>query len=75
MTEKLPQATPAEVVKILGKFGFVLDRQKGSHAVLRHPENRRTTVVPIHNKTLTPFFLNILLKQAGISREEWREKF
>jgi predicted RNA binding protein YcfA (HicA-like mRNA interferase family) len=75
MTEKLPQATPNETIKTLEKFGFIFQRQRGSHATFRHPESRRIITVPIHNKTLSPFFLNSLLKQAGINHEEWREKF
>jgi mRNA interferase HicA len=75
MTKKLPQATPNETVKTLEKFGFILQRQRGSHAILYHPENKRMVVVPIHSKTLTPFFLSTLLKQAGINSDDWRKMF
>ena len=77
MSEKLPQAAPNEAIKTLEKFGFILERQRGSHAILHHPGNKRMIVVPIHNKTLTPFFLFLisLLKQAGINPDNWRKMF
>jgi len=75
MSDKLPQATPNEAIKILEKFGFILERQRGSHAILHHPGNKRMIVVPVHNKTLTPFFLTNLLKQAGINPDDWRKMF
>ncbi len=49
MTPKLPSFTARQVISILKKHGFVLDRQSGSHAVLIHSDGRRTTV-PIHGK-------------------------
>ena len=33
--------------RALEKGGFVFQRQKGSHATFRHPETKRTTVVPL----------------------------
>lgn len=44
---KLPLLTAREWIKILFKMGFVLKRQKGSHAFFEHSDGR-TTVIPIH---------------------------
>ena len=49
MTSKLPSFTSRQVISILKRRGFALDRQSGSHAVFIHPDGRRTTV-PIHGK-------------------------
>ena len=44
---KLPIVTPTQMAKILRHLGFVLIRQKGSHAFFQHPDGR-ATVVPFH---------------------------
>ena len=49
MTPKLPSFNSRQVISILNRRGFALDRQSGSHAVFIHPDGRRTTV-PIHGK-------------------------
>ena len=49
MTSKLPSFNSWQVISILKRRGFALDRQSGSHAVFIHPDGRRTTV-PIHGK-------------------------
>ncbi|MEI2609914.1 MAG: type II toxin-antitoxin system HicA family toxin [Candidatus Promineifilaceae bacterium] len=67
---KLPALTPKEVIKILEKKGFVLDRIKGSHHIYLHPTTRRRTVVPLHKKDLPIGTLLSILQQAGINRDE-----
>ncbi|MDA2936723.1 type II toxin-antitoxin system HicA family toxin [Acidobacteria bacterium AH-259-A15] len=49
MNSRIPALTAREIIAILNKHGFVLDRQSGSHALMIHPDGRRTTV-PIHGK-------------------------
>jgi predicted RNA binding protein YcfA (HicA-like mRNA interferase family) len=44
---RLPSLTGEQVVKALGKAGFQVLRQKGSHCFLRHDDGR-ATVVPVH---------------------------
>jgi predicted RNA binding protein YcfA (HicA-like mRNA interferase family) len=36
-----------KLIKILAKTGFKPIRQKGSHVIIRHPDER-TIVIPIH---------------------------
>jgi len=69
---KLPQLTAKELIKILGKIGFKIMRQEGSHMFLRN-DIGRTTVVPNHpGEKLDRGLLNkILKKDVGISREEF----
>ncbi|MGH7144404.1 MAG: type II toxin-antitoxin system HicA family toxin [Planctomycetota bacterium] len=44
----LPRVKPRELVRALGKMGFVCTRKsKGSHWQFAHPDGRRTTV-PMH---------------------------
>jgi len=49
VSPKLPSFNSRQMISILKRCGFALDRQSGSHAVLIHPDGRRTTV-PIHGK-------------------------
>ena len=72
MAERLPSVRAKDLLKALQRAGFVLDRQKGSHAVLREPTTKRTTVVPMHPGELLRSLLQTILQQAGISVEEFR---
>ena len=60
-----------EVLTKLLRAGFAEVRQAGSHKVLRHPDGRQTYVA-MHPGTLpTPTFRKIL-KQAGLTEEQFR---
>jgi len=43
----IPSFTPQEIIKILEKRGFVLDRVKGSHHIYYHNELKRRVIVPL----------------------------
>jgi len=60
-----------EMCKILEKLGFQKVHQVGSHARYIHPDGRRTTVVIHGNEDLSIGLLKDILKQAGLSREEF----
>jgi len=70
---KFPSRTPQQVIKILERKGFVLDRSKGSHRIYFHPETRRRVVVSFHRKDLPQGTLREILRQAGIEREELQD--
>jgi mRNA interferase HicA len=63
-------AFPKEVVTTLLKNGFTLTRQKGSHAIYTHPSGK-WTVVPMHNKELKRATFHTILKQSGLSRDDF----
>ncbi len=71
---KLPIISGKELLKLLSKKGFIPDRQKGSHVIVkkRLPDKVIVTVVPLH-KRLDPGTLLAILKQAGIEREEFEQ--
>lgn len=58
-----------EVVKALGKTGFYLKRQKGSHIVLRRDNPFAQVVVPAHRKIDTGT-LAAILGSARLSVQE-----
>lgn len=70
---KVPSLTPQEIIKLLEKNGFVLDRIKGSHHIYYQPETKRRVVVPLHKGGLPKGTLLEILKQAGISKEVLRD--
>jgi predicted RNA binding protein YcfA (HicA-like mRNA interferase family) len=54
---RLPRAKGREIVRALEKRGFVVDRTRGSHVFLKHPDGR-ATAVPVHaGETLGPGLL------------------
>lgn len=60
-----------EVLTKLIRAGFVEVRQTGSHKVLRHPDGRQTYVA-MHPGTLPTGTFRKILKQAGLSEEQFR---
>ena len=66
---RIPSLTPRDVIRILKKKGFVLDRIRGSHHIYYHPKLKKRVVVPLHKKDLPRGLLLEILKQAGIDRD------
>ena len=72
MSKDLPALRAREVVKILEQAGFLKWRQRGSHLTLFRASDRRTLTVPIHfSKTVPKGTLRAIIKQAGMTVEEF----
>jgi predicted RNA binding protein YcfA (HicA-like mRNA interferase family) len=56
-------------VKLLLRFGFVVNRQKGSNIILRRANPHARVVVPDH-KRVRPGTLRQFLNEAGITLEQ-----
>jgi len=70
----LPVLKPKEVAAILIQLGFVEVRQKGSHKQYRHPDGRGTTV-PFHaGRDISPILLKQIIKDIGLTPEEFLGK-
>jgi len=67
----LPVCTPTEVERALLRAGFFLHHSRGSHRYYRHPSTGRIAVVPFHARDLKRGTLHGILKQAGLTREEF----
>ena len=67
----LPRVSGRDVVKALRKIGYDRDRQRGSHIVLRRtaPPHRRITV-PDH-KEVAKGTLRAIIRQAGLTVDEF----
>lgn len=68
---KLPGFKPKPLIKKFEKAGYVIDRQKGSHVILYHPEEHKRLIIPLHVKDLPKGTLLSIIKQAGLSKEEF----
>ena len=60
-----------EVLARLQRADFVVKRQSGSHAILRHADGRQTYVA-MHAKDVPNGTFRSILKQAGLTEEEFR---
>ena len=68
---KLPRISGRDAVAAFRKLGYEVDRQRGSHIVLRHPEPpHRRLVVPDHRE-LAKGTLRKLIREAGLTVEEF----
>jgi predicted RNA binding protein YcfA (HicA-like mRNA interferase family) len=61
-----------EVLAKLRRAGFEEARQSGSHKVLRHADGRQTYVA-MHTGDVPEGTFRKILKQAGMSLEQFRE--
>jgi predicted RNA binding protein YcfA (HicA-like mRNA interferase family) len=70
---KLPANLSGERLRrALERIGFVCQRQKGSHMVLRRDNPYARVIVPDH-RTLRPGTLKQILHEAGLSVERLLE--
>jgi len=66
----MPYSARETLARLL-RAGFVEVRQSGSHKVLRHADGRQTYVA-MHPGTLPNGTFQKILKQAGLTEEEFR---
>jgi len=71
----LPNIRPEDCIKALEKAGFYISRQRGSHVQMRRdtPQPARTVPVPVGKKTLPRGTLSSIIRQAGLTRDEFIE--
>ncbi len=53
-----------ELLKLLKKNGWKVDRITGSHHVLKKGD--KTETLPVHGKDVPPGLLNAILKRTGL---------
>lgn len=71
---ELPSVSGREAIKAFGCFGFELDRIKGSHHILKKPENILLLTVPVHaSQALKSGTLRGLIRSAGITVDEFTD--
>lgn len=69
---KLPRIPASLVVSALKRASFYIYHQAGSHAQLRHPSKTKLRItIPVHKKDLAPKTLKTIIRQAGMTVEEF----
>ena len=70
---KLPVISGKQLCKMLRRKGYFIDHQTGSHIILRDkdPPHRRLTV-PNH-KEIAKGTLRTIIRQAGLTMDEFKE--
>jgi len=69
----LPVVSGHQVVKALERIGYVFDRQRGSHMILRQQSSpHRRLTVPDH-KEVAKGTLRAIIRQAGLTVEEFSD--
>jgi predicted RNA binding protein YcfA (HicA-like mRNA interferase family) len=68
----LPVVSGRDVVRALGQIGYEFDRQRGSHMILRlNREPYRRIVIPNHRE-VAKGTLRAIIREAGLTVEEFR---
>lgn len=68
----LPRLSGREVVRALERMGYIFDRQRGSHMILRYKEAPfRRIVVPDH-KEVAKGTLRAIIREIGLSPQEFK---
>jgi len=69
---KLPVVSGKEAVAAFKKDGWIAGRRVGSHVVMEKEGMRPTLSIPQHDE-LRPGTLHVLIKQAGLTVEQFRK--
>ena len=61
-------------MRVARQLGFILDGQKGSHAVYYRERDRARVVIPMHaNKGIPPGTLRDIITDLGLTPEEFAD--
>ncbi|HEY93192.1 MAG TPA: type II toxin-antitoxin system HicA family toxin [Dehalococcoidia bacterium] len=67
----MPALKSKEVISILQKVGYYIDHTTGSHHIMRHPDRHHRIPVPHHAKDIKRGVLHSIIKQSGLSKQEF----
>lgn len=71
MSPRLPVTSGNNAIKVFQKIGYQTVRQRGSHIRMRHTDpSHKPLTIPVH-KELKPGLLRKLLRDSGLSVEEF----
>jgi len=71
MRQKLPTLKPKQVIATLGKAGFEVRRQTGSHVIMYKSGIRYPISIPLHPRDMPKGTLRAIIRQAGLTVEEF----
>jgi predicted RNA binding protein YcfA (HicA-like mRNA interferase family) len=70
---KLPVCRAREVIAALRRAGFTVDHQTGSHAILYKPGHPNPVTVPMHSGDVKSGTLRRIVKDAGLTIDDFRD--
>lgn len=74
MSPFLPQVDAKDLVRVAKKLGFILDRQKGSHAIFYRAADRSRVVIPMHSgKDIKAKTLHSIIDDLKLTPEQFKE--
>ena len=68
---KLPRVSGKQTVEALLRAGYTIHRIRGSHYILKDAETGRRVTIPYHRQELALKTLRSILKQAGITPDNF----
>ena len=68
---KLPIISGIKAVKALTRVGFSIDHQTGSHIIMRKDGSKPVTISVPKHKEMKAGTLRILIKQAGLTVDDF----
>ena len=71
MSQRPPVVRPNQVIRALERAGWVVKRQRGSHASMRKPGSPMIVTVPMKRRDVAPGTLRDIIKDAGMTVEEF----
>lgn len=67
----LPTVNGRNCIKALERAGFHMTRQSGSHVIMRRDDPKARVTVPNHRKDLRPGTLRSIIRDSGLTVEEF----
>ncbi len=67
---RLPRLRSRELIRALERVGFQVQRTRGSHVRLKHPDGRITSVPSHAGETIGPGLLRAILRDLEISVDD-----
>ena len=73
MSRRLPSLMPRQVLRALEKAGWEIHRRRGSHVSLRKEGCPYVVTVPMHSREMPRGTLVDIIKDAGLTPEEFAD--
>jgi predicted RNA binding protein YcfA (HicA-like mRNA interferase family) len=70
---RLPAVSPRRLIRALEKVGFVVQRQSGSHVVMKKYSGNLRVIIPYHSADIPKGTLRNILRDANLTIEELSE--
>lgn len=67
---RLPRLRAKQLIRALESAGFVIERTRGSHVLMKHPDGRITSVPSHAGETIGPGLLRSILREVEMSTDD-----